>query len=199
MIPEAIARCINDLVRTRPPDILADIACIVEATSRETWIQARSVVLQSLPYADVRSDVAQLLDAWETHAPQQPRLALAWALAAAAQAVDATRQEQRAALVWTGPRVDGPALRRTDQALLEVIATAQHELLLVSFAIYMTPPIAQALVDAAARGVAIRIALETHTASAGRIDYDTVRALGADVARIAELYIWPATRRGQDI
>ena len=59
MIPEAIALRINDLVRTRPPDIIADIAHIVEATSLQTWIQARSVVLQSLPYADVRSDVAQ--------------------------------------------------------------------------------------------------------------------------------------------
>lgn len=49
MIPEPIALRINDLVRTRPPDITADIARIVEATSRQTWIQARSVVLQSLP------------------------------------------------------------------------------------------------------------------------------------------------------
>ena len=198
MIPAALAARINDLARTRPTDIITAVARTIEATASQTWVQARSVVLQSLPHAEVRTDVEQLLDAWQTLAPQQPRLALSWALISASQAVQATRQEQIISLVWTGPQVDGPALRRTDQALQEVIGVARQELLLVSFAVYMVPHIAQALVNAAGRGVKIRIALETPTESAGRIDYNTVRSLGADVARNAELYIWPERQRGRD-
>lgn len=198
MIPAEIAVHIDNLVRARPPELIATLARVLEATTRQTSAQARGVVMQVLPHADVRSEVAQLLDAWEVNAPWQPRVALAWALAAASQAVQATRQEQQAALVWTGPQIDGPALRRTDQALQEVIGVARQELLLVSFAVYMVPHIAQALVNAAGRGVKIRIALETPTESAGRIDYNTVRSLGADVARNAELYIWPESQRGRD-
>ena len=79
-----------------------------------------------------------------------------------------------------------------------MIGAARQELLLVSFAVYRVPHIAQALVDAARRGVKIRIALETPAESAGRIDYDTVRSLGADVARNADLYVWPESQRGRD-
>lgn len=198
MIPDAVAAAIGDLARSRPVDVVAFVARTIEATAQVEWLQARSAVLHTLPYAELRSDVATLLDAWQTAAPHQSRQMLAWALTAAAQAVQATRQEQRTALVWTGPQVDGPGLRRTDQALQEVIAAARRELLLVSFAIYMTPHIERGLVAAAGRGVRIRIALETPAASAGRIDYDTVRSLGTEVSRHAQLYIWPEAQRTPD-
>lgn len=44
-------------------------------------------------------------------------------------------------------------LRRTDQALLEVIQAAQHEILIVSFAVYMVPIIAAAI-EVAGKGAA---------------------------------------------
>ena len=67
---------------------------------------------------------------WPGHWPQLPRRR------------SAEREEERVSLVWTGPHVDGPALRRTDQALQEVIGAARQELLLVSFAVYRVPHIA---------------------------------------------------------
>jgi len=198
MIPDMVAARIGDLVRARPVDLIDDIAYQVETTAGVAAPVARMIVLQRLPHADVRRDVALLLDAWQATAPHMSRQTLAWALSAAAQAAQATRQEQTTSLVWTGPHVDGPALRRTDQALQEVILAARESLLLVSFAVYLVPHIAQALVAAAARGVRIRIALETPSASAGRIDYDTVRLLGTEVAHNAELYIWPESQRALD-
>lgn len=195
MIPDVVATLISDLVRTKPCDLVRAAAGQIEATADMPWPQARNAVLPALPHADLRQGVGQLLDAWQLTSPQVSRQALAYALAAAAQATAATRREQDVALVWTGPRVDGPPLRRTDQALQEVINAARRELLLVSFAVYMVPHIAQSLVVAAQRGVTIRIALETPHESAGRIDYDTVRSLGPDVARHAELYIWPEDKR----
>ncbi|MBP8106522.1 MAG: DISARM system phospholipase D-like protein DrmC [Caldilineaceae bacterium] len=198
MIPDRIASRISDLARTRPEDVVRGVARTIETTADLAWSQARTIVLQSIPQADVRTDVGRLLDDWQAEVPQHGRQLLAWALAAAAVAVQTTRQEQATSLVWTGPRVDGPALRRTDQALQEVILTARQDLLLVSFAVYLTPHIVQALVEAAMRGVRIRIALETPTESAGRIDYDTVRSLGPEIIQRAQLYLWPASLRGRD-
>lgn len=196
MIPDAVAAHITHLARTRPAATVEGLARAIAALEGLEWRQARTAILHTLPQAALRADVAALLDAWQAACPPRSQQALAWALAAAAQGVAAERSEQSVSLVWTGPQVDGPALRRTDQALQEVIAAARQELLLVSFAIYMTVHIEQALVDAAMRGVRIRIALETP--AAGRIDYDTVRSLGASVSRSAELYTWPEDRRPRD-
>ena len=197
MIPDVVVSLISDLVRTKPGDLVRAAAGQIEATADMPWPQARNAILPALPNAELRQCVGQLLDAWQRTSPQVSRQALAYALAAAAQAAAATRREQEVALVWTGPRVDDPPLRRTDQALQEVINAARRELLLVSFAVYMVPHIAKSLVAAAQRGVTIRIALETPHESAGRIDYDTVRSLGPDVAQHAELYIWPEGKREQ--
>lgn len=196
MIPDIVAARISEIARTVPRDLVKAAAVQIKASAHLSWQQARNAVLNELPHAEVRRQIGDLLNIWQQAAPAVSRQALAYALAAAAQAVQETRQEQDVALVWTGPTVDGPSLRRTDQALQEVIQAARRDLLLVSFAIYMTPHIRQALVNAARRGVTIRIALETEQASGGRIDYDTIRSLGPAVARHAELYIWPAERRG---
>lgn len=198
MTPDAILSRISDLVRERPTEVIKPLARAIESTAVMDWQQARNTVLQLVPQPDVRIEVGALLDAWQSVVPHISRQTLAWALAGASEAVQAARREQVTSLVWTGPRVDGPALRRTDQALQEVIQAATNSLLLVSFAIYMVPHIARALVAAAARGVRIRIALETPNESAGRIDYDTVRSLGPEVVRHAELYIWPEDKRERD-
>jgi phosphatidylserine/phosphatidylglycerophosphate/cardiolipin synthase-like enzyme len=198
VIPDVVAAHVIHLARTRPTETVLRLAQTIAAAEGQAWRQARTAILDALPQAALRADAAALLDAWQAACPSGSQQALAWALVAAAQGVAAERSAQSVALVWTGPQVDGPALRRTDQALQEVIAAARQELLLISFAIYMTPHIEQALVDAAGRGVRIRIALETPSASAGRIDYDTVRSLGAAVSRSAELYTWPEAQRQRD-
>lgn len=53
------------------------------------------------------------------------------------------------------------------------------------------------LLSAAKHGVAICIFLETPDASEGKIAYDTVKALGQDVANRAEIYAWPLEKRLQ--
>jgi phosphatidylserine/phosphatidylglycerophosphate/cardiolipin synthase-like enzyme len=66
-----------------------------------------------------------------------------------------------------------------------------RELHIVSFAVYKIQPIAQALVNAAKRQVRVFIYLETAAASEGRIAFDTIGALGKEIARHARLYVWP--------
>lgn len=91
--------------------------------------------------------------------------------------------------------VSGSSLRRTDQALLQVINASQKELLIVSFAVYKIPKICNALVAAAGRGVNIAICLEAPDPSEGKITFDTIKALGTRVAQNAAVYIWPEAKR----
>ena len=64
-------------------------------------------------------------------------------------------------LVWTGPDVGVVPLRRTEQALLQVIDSATRRATVVSYAVYHIPRICEALVRAADRGVSINVIIET--------------------------------------
>ncbi len=58
-------------------------------------------------------------------------------------------------------------LRRTDEALLEVVESAQHARLIVSFAVYRIPRIRDALRHADARRVQVRLCLEVPARAEG--------------------------------
>ena len=97
----------------------------------------------------------------------------------------AYRESQAVELVWTGPlsaarRCAGPIRR-----CCEVITSAQQSLLIVSFAVYKIPAIASAIVQAAKRGVTIRICVEAPEPSGQKMAYDTIKALGPEVAQRA--------------
>ena len=113
------------------------------------------------------------------------------ALRTAAYAVSVHRAESSTELVWTGPNPEALPLRRTDQALLEVINAAQQTLTIVTFAAYKVPAVAEALVRAAQRHVRIRIIIESAQASEGKIAYEAIDALGPDVGTMAAVYVWP--------
>ena len=123
---------------------------------------------------------------------------VALALCAAADTAQHYRKAQSVDLIWTGPGVLEVPLRRTDQALLEVIDAARHWLLVVSFAVYKIPAITEALIRAFERGVRLRICIEAPEPSGQRMAYDTIQALGRDVQQRAEIYIWPRDQRLAD-
>ena len=113
------------------------------------------------------------------------------------QSGDLCPKGQRLELVWTGPDSQVIPLRRTDQALLQLIDEAQMTLHIVSYAVYKIEAIAQALVNAAQRGVSIAVYLETPDASEGRVAFDTIGALGREVAQCVHLYVGPLETRQQ--
>lgn len=86
-------------------------------------------------------------------------------------------------------------MRRTDQALLQLIQDAERSLHIVSFAVYKVEIITKALVAAAERGVTIAIYLETPDASEGKMTYDTIHALGREAAEHSQIYVWPKAKR----
>lgn len=177
---------------------LSQVESVVDFLLRSSdsgWDAVYHALLGHVPAPGLKQAVGDLLKAWRDHQPTASPRELALTLLAAARAIDSERNSEIVDLVWTGPDYTGIALRRTDQALLEVIGAAQHNLLIVSFAIYMVPSVSTALVQAAQRGVSVRICLETGTSAEGQMAYDTVAALGEDVRRNASVYFWPIEHR----
>jgi cardiolipin synthase A/B len=63
-------------------------------------------------------------------------------------------------LVWSGPHNFAFSMRRTDEALLHLIASAQHTLYLSSYVFYQFDSLQQALIGAIEREVSVNLFLE---------------------------------------
>ncbi len=192
-----ISRSAVRLARVLADGTLQSLAQAI-ATCGPEWSLRRQQAAQVVPQPQLRALVYELLAAWQQDAPQVTPAELALALRTAAAAVKAEREAQSVELLWTGPLTSGATMRRTDQALLEVIRGARQSLLIVSFAVYKIPTIVDVLVQAAGRGVAIRICIEAPEPSGQKIAYDTVKALGPEVASRAALYVWLSDQREKD-
>ncbi len=121
-----------------------------------------------------------------------------FALSTAVHCQSQMRRDLSVELVWTGPNPESFPLRRTDQTLLQLIREAQHDLLIVSFAIYNISEIVGALIAALDRGVNIRIVAETLEASDGKISFGLSTRFGAEVLRRSQLYVWLKAKRPVD-
>lgn len=92
-------------------------------------------------------------------------------------------------LVWTGPTTRFVPTRRTEQVLLDLIASATTDFFLVSFVAYDVHSVVSALNDAASRGVRVRILLEASTSHGGTLNYDPAATMRACVPS-SELLTW---------
>jgi phosphatidylserine/phosphatidylglycerophosphate/cardiolipin synthase-like enzyme len=157
----------------------------------------KAQVVQGIPHLHYRSLAAGFLDLWQTQAPTVPAEAVALALRTALHA-ERVRRESQVEIAWTGPTAEAHPFRRTEQAILQVLDSAQERITLVSYAVYRIPNVCGALVRAARRGVRISVIVETPDKLEGESEYSTLRALGADVAACSAVYYWPKEKRGQD-
>ena len=114
---------------------------------------------------------------------------LAGILVGAAYARQQTQRESSVELVWTGPTTPFVATRRTEQVLLDLIHRAQTDLFLVSFVAYDVSSVVDALNAAAARGIEVRILLETSASQGGSLSVDPVATMRRCVTSAA-LYVW---------
>lgn len=190
LLPPIIA-----VVSSLAPGTVDALAQTIAAGHPGDWPYVRAQITQVVPQPQIRHLVGELVDTWHQQAAHIPPAQIAVMLRTAAATTQHMRQEQRIDLVWTGPVMGGVAMRSTDQALLHVITTAQHTLLIVSFAVYKIPAITEALVQAARRGVALRVCVEAPEPSGQTIAYDTLAALGPEVAQHAAIYLWPHEQR----
>jgi phosphatidylserine/phosphatidylglycerophosphate/cardiolipin synthase-like enzyme len=186
------------LAEALPAGTLQNLASVLAACSAQEWGRVRLHATQAILQPQLRSLVVDMLAAWQQQAPNMLPADVALMLRTAAATARSIRESQTVELVWTGPLVAGPAMRRTDQALLQVIASAQQSLLIVSFAVYKIAAIAAAIVQAAERGVIIRICVEAPEPSGQKMAHDTIKALGTRVAQRAAIYVWPSDKRPTD-
>lgn len=188
---EQVRRLATDI----PTSVVEDVALALERAPPGDWQAIRRRALGAVAHPYYRELAGGLVDVWTTDCPELPPQAVAVALQGVASALESARSEESVELVWTGPSPDATPLRRTDQALLQLIDTATRDLTIVTFALYRIPQVADALVRAARRGVSLRLVAESSKASGGKIAHDGIAALGQDVARRAAVYIWPRDKR----
>jgi phosphatidylserine/phosphatidylglycerophosphate/cardiolipin synthase-like enzyme len=186
------------LVRQLPLTVITSVADAIERVADISSPSAPSTILQDLPNAEFRDMAAKFLHVWRKEAALLPPQAVAAALTAAAHVEREHLQNESIEIVWTGPETADTSLRRTEQAILEVLNAATKRLTVVSFAVYRIPRIRDALIAAANRGVCIRLIVETPNRVEGQSEYDCLLALGQNVASVASVYYWPQEYRSKD-
>ena len=167
--------------------ISSDKVNAVAARIRATDASKAKALLTMLGTPVARSVVEQLVAAW-TKTKITPD-ELASMLVASSHVYNKAVSEQSIELVWTGPTTPFVSTRRTEQALLEVINSAQHSLFITSFVAYDVSSIVKALNTASDRGVSISMLLELSQDHGGSITFDAIGKMRGLVPA-AHLYAW---------
>lgn len=123
--------------------------------------------------------------------PASVAVAVDTALAVAARNV----RDLKVDVVWTGPSSAATPSRRSAAALLELISSANEELLVLSFASFHIPDAMLAFREAAARGVRLHFVLESAEESSGRFRGSDEGLLDFRTMPNASAYVWPKELR----
>jgi phosphatidylserine/phosphatidylglycerophosphate/cardiolipin synthase-like enzyme len=190
-IIEAVAR----LAVAVPPDVVERVAHVI-STSGLTEVRSR--VSEAVPHPGHRSLCLRFVTEWLSSCSPVSAIEAAMALQTAVHLGRLGDRRQTIELAWTGPRSESIAHRHTEQAILQVLDSATQRITIVCYAVYRIPNIRDALIRAARRGVRVKIVVETPDKIQGQHEYDTIRALGDDVAAVSTLYFWPKDRRERD-
>lgn len=192
--PAGLASLIAEFARSAPSELVLDAAADLKTWQSETWERSRAKLLARIHSPQAKADLGKLLRQWKQEHPQLPALALALTIESALAALRQSQQKS-IELAWTGPITAAVPLRRTDQALLQLIEGAQERLLIVSFAVYKADDILRALATAIQRGVRVTICLEDAEESKGKVSFSGSTAFDKAVFRLACFYEWPQDQR----
>ena len=190
-----IAEGASRLAKLIPPSVVEAVAARLAGSDGSDWGTLRDRIARAVPGPHHRPLVVAFLDRWRAEAGGILPQSVAAALLSASESEKGHREGQAVELAWTGPDVDVVPLRRTEQAILQVIDSASARLLVVSYAVYNIPRIGEALVRAADRGVAINVVVESPDRIEGRKAYSTLAALGPAVSSRCGVYVWPIEGR----
>jgi phosphatidylserine/phosphatidylglycerophosphate/cardiolipin synthase-like enzyme len=175
---------ISALVSLVSPEKVRAVAMRV----RQTEANKAGATLPSLVGTPVASTVlVQLAAAWQHSGVGSGELASM--LLAASHVYCKAAAEQSIELVWTGPTTPFVSARRTEQALLQVINSAEHTLFITSFVAYDVSSIVSALNAAENRGVEISMLLELSQEDGGSITFDAIGQM-RKLVPAASLYAW---------
>ncbi|NVI90702.1 endonuclease [Actinomadura sp. BRA 177] len=111
----------------------------------------------------------------------------------------AAAQEQAAVQVesvWSGPTSHAVPVRATAQVLSQLVARARHELLLMTYSARPYQPLRDALDEALARGVVVRVVVETLQGAGSALSGEEPAAAFHGLR--LELWHWPVAQRADD-
>lgn len=186
-VPVPLLKQCAALGRELTPGHARELGVALEAYPSRTGADP---VVAAVPSPHFAAIAKRLLRAWDSY-PQVPGSEVGPAIAAAAFAHELARTEPEFELVMSGPTSSHVHARRTDEVLLEVVAGAQHRLLLITFSLYMYADLKAALKAAIARGVAVTVIAEDPK-DRDHFDQDPAMALaGLAVTRLR----WPRNQR----
>lgn len=188
----------SSLAKALPYSIMRIVADAIDSYDVANWPAFRHQITSGVAHAHYRSLVGNFLDCWKSHAADVSVDAVASALRTAGYSEKAHQDSQAVELVWTGPDAGAVSCRRTEQALLQLIDGANERVLVVSYAVYKIPWICDSLVRAADRGAKISVVVETPDRLEGQNTYNTLQALGRQVAAKSSVYYWPLANRAKD-
>lgn len=181
---DALLEAIAALVSLVSPEKVQAVA----ARIRRTDPSKAATALTSVVGTPVASAVVeQLVSAWKNTKVGSDELASM--LLAASHVYSKAASEQSTELVWTGPTTPFVSARRTEQALLQVINSAEQSLFITSFVAYDVSTIVKALNAAIDRGVVISMLLELSQDHGGSITFDAIGKMRTLVPD-AKLFAW---------
>ncbi|MGH3795834.1 MAG: DISARM system phospholipase D-like protein DrmC [Pseudonocardiaceae bacterium] len=99
--------------------------------------------------------------------------------------------------VWSGPSTHAVPVRATAQALLEVIAEATYELVLMTYSAKPHPDICAALTHAVARGASVTVVVETLQGAGSALSGSEPAAAFGGIPGV-QLWHWPVTQRAEN-
>lgn len=181
---ERLLDAVEAVVRLVSPEKVQAIASRIRRTDANKNVGSLSGVVGTPTAAGV---VERLVEAWNGTTVGAEELASM--LLAASHVFTRVASQQSMELVWTGPTTPFVSARRTEQALLQVINSAEKSLFITSFVAYDVSTIVKALNASSARGVAIYMLLELSKDEGGRVNFDVLAKMG-ELVPTARLYAW---------
>ncbi len=191
---QQLAEAAVSLAAQVPEELILRFAAELEKTSQGSTVRAAEV----LPTPQCRRLAVEFLNAWRDRFAEISAQEAAAALVTAATAEAVHRSRQSLELVWTGPPTRSIPARQTEQVLLQLIQSATRSLTIVSYVVYNIPRIAAALLQAAERGVTIRLIIDADEPGEALKYVSGLRTLGGEAANKIGVYIWPREKRSAD-
>ncbi|MEU6206187.1 DISARM system phospholipase D-like protein DrmC [Micromonospora musae] len=99
--------------------------------------------------------------------------------------------------VWSGPSSHPVPVRATAQVLVDLVAEARAELLLMTYSATRYAPLLAALTAAVDRGVTVTVVIETLAGAGGALTGAEPASAFADVPG-AQLWHWPVEQRAEE-
>lgn len=179
------------LVQLAPVELITQVTSTLDMA--EGWNQETLSLIPLFHSPIVRDLFARIVrQANEQH--RTPR-ELAFALQTACAINAYYRSAPILELVLSGPVFPPFDVRRTDEALLQLIQVASNKLTLMSFALYRLDRLTSALADAVKRGVRVRMFVDAKALKRA----DAVSLYGQHLRENMQFFVWSANPQENDI